>query len=518
MRKIALIIFLFIPTLLCAGTAKPKIFPYISYPRDYCDPQSFSLNPFPKNNLHTEITTRFTSSTIPNSELHSSSSLLKSLYSQFSLYSHRPTPFDFELPPYKSPDNDLRTTYSQALIEISGINLAVWSFDKFILKKNWAQISIHSIYDNLDNGFVWDRGTFISNQLAHPYHGAIYFSAARLNGLNPLESTLFTALGSLMWESFFELNYPSINDTLMTTLGGIILGGPLHQIGNMMRIHHTGGFFGLLQKPMMVLINPSFGFSLFSDKHPGLSLFSEIHHYSFRLPFGTYWSPNNHQKFMVGLQIENRDYIEKNLTEINPYDWFLLDFRLGLSQERPWDKEILTTVMLSGYKTKSGLSGVFGVYDYIDTQVIDRVSAAGIGFGAISNYHSEPDFFTKTSGVISFILGGSTPSSDIEKCHFGQIDQNPYYFGPGMMSRFRIEVGKKNIGSLLAKFSHYWINSLFSEAQESLSVSSFNLRLNLTKNSQINLGYDCYIRQGTVSKKNHAATHGAAKIFYLYNF
>ncbi len=521
MRKIALIIFfIFLGSLsaLSIQEEKPFSFRNIKNDQDSSGLELFSLAPVYNN---TKISPAFPPavSTSPTLSCEKTEpSPLKTISKEFSLHQNNSAPFNFTLPRYELSYLDGTASYSTAFMEISGINLAVWSFDKFILKKTWAQISVGSIYNNLNNGFEWDNGTFISNQFAHPYHGAMYFSAARLNGLDFMESVLFTTSGSLMWELFFESNYPSINDTVMTTLGGVVLGGPLFQIAGMLMSQQQAGIKGIFQKSLMTLINPYFGYSSLSGKNSGLNFFTEDHHYSFHLPLGTYWSSTNIQKYLVGICIENKDFREKDLIKIKPYDWFLLDFQLGISREGPWDKEISTTVLLSGAKTEFGLSGLFGVYDYIDTQIIDRVSAAGVGIGAVSTFHSEPDFFTDTSGVVSFIFGGSSPSLDTERCHFGQVDQKPYYFGPGMMSRFRIETGKKGFGSILAKFSHYWINSLFSEAKESLSISSFNLKFAVTKNSYVNLGYDCYIRQGTIMKKNEASFHGAMKVFFVHKF
>ncbi len=445
-------------------------------------------------------------------------SQIKALVTEFRLDKYGSSQYDFRLSSYMPRYQEGNKSYSNTIMDISGINVAVWSLDSFILKKSWAQISLKSIVSNLDHGFEWDRGIFISNHLTHLYHGALYFSAARLNGLDIGESTFFTSAGSLMWELFFESNYPSINDVIMTTLGGYILGGPLHQMAGTLYSQNSRGLNGFFQKSLILIINPSYSFHLFSKNQSGLNFFTEEHYYRFQLPLGTYWSATNKQRYLLGIYVENRDYLEKGLEYIKPYDWFLFDGRLGFRKDSYWDKEISATVLLSGTKTKNGLRGLFGVYDYIETQIIEMISTTGIGMGAVSSYYSEPNFFTEASGVLSFVLGGSSPSLDIEKCQFGEKNQKPYYFGPGLMSRFRIEVGKKGFGSILAKFSQYWINSLFSEAQESLSVSSFNIRLDITKTSKINFGYDCYIRQGTILDTNSSATKSAIKIFFIQEF
>jgi hypothetical protein len=521
MRKIALIILIsFLSHLSALFAVDEKIkqgidsdgSPYSSYA------ESFSLFPSPNNIGDSSSSVPVKSRIIKPNTVDLPPLKTKDVTTMFRLDQKNPIQFDFKLIPRTSFYPKWEKTYSKAVLDISGINLAVWSFDNFILKKHWAQISINSIYNNLNKGFEWDNGAFISNQLAHPYHGAMYFSTAQLNGLDLLESALYTASGSLMWELFFESNYPSINDTIMTTLGGMILGGPLYRIAGMLRKQNSGGFKGLLQKSLMLIANPSFGYSLFSNHQSGLNIFSENHNYNFHLPLGTYWSATNKQKYLIGMCIENKDFIEKDLSKIKPYDWFLLDLILSYHKDSSWDKEIFTTALLSGTRTKNGLRGIFGVYDYVDTQVIEMISAAGIGLGAVSIFNSEPNYFTESSGVISFIFGGSSPSLNKEKYHFGEKDQKPYYFGPGIMSRFKIEMGKKGLGSILAKFSQYWVNSMFFNAQESLSISSFNLKISITRNSQINLGYDCYIRQGTFLKQHIASSKSAFKFFYIHEF
>ena len=63
-----------------------------------------------------------------------------------------------------------------------------------------------------------------ANQVAHPYHGSLYFNSARASGYDFWRSTPFVAAGSLSWELFTENVRPSINDLINTTLGGIALG------------------------------------------------------------------------------------------------------------------------------------------------------------------------------------------------------------------------------------------------------------------------------------------------------
>ena len=81
-----------------------------------------------------------------------------------------------------------------------------------------------SIKNNFKTGPVWDTDKFSTNLVAHPYHGSLYFNAARSNGMNFWQSIPFAAGGSLMWEFFMENEPPSINDLMATTFGGVELG------------------------------------------------------------------------------------------------------------------------------------------------------------------------------------------------------------------------------------------------------------------------------------------------------
>ena len=107
----------------------------------------------------------------------------------------------------------------KAALETFGLNMLVWSFDRYIVKEDWAYINGHTIKSNFKKGPVWDTDQFTTNLFSHPYHGSLYFNAARSNGMNFWQSAPFAAGGSLMWEFFMENEPPSINDMLATTFG-----------------------------------------------------------------------------------------------------------------------------------------------------------------------------------------------------------------------------------------------------------------------------------------------------------
>ena len=75
------------------------------------------------------------------------------------------------------------------------------------------------IKENITYGFVWDNDKWGTNMFMHPYHGNLYYNAARSNGYNYWQSGLFALAGSAMWEVLMENEHPSINDIITTPIG-----------------------------------------------------------------------------------------------------------------------------------------------------------------------------------------------------------------------------------------------------------------------------------------------------------
>jgi hypothetical protein len=148
-----------------------------------------------------------------------------------------------------------------ALGEVAAVNVVVWSFDRYVLDADYARISLNSWEQNLRAGFVWDDDEFGTNQFAHPYHGSLYYNAARDNGFGYLGSSLFTLLGSLQWELFAETQKPSINDLANTTLGGITLGEVLYRLSSEVLDADATGLRRLGHEWLGAAVSPSRGFN-----------------------------------------------------------------------------------------------------------------------------------------------------------------------------------------------------------------------------------------------------------------
>ena len=95
----------------------------------------------------------------------------------------------------------------------------------------------------------------------HPYHGSIYYNAARSNGLSYVETIPYVALGSVMWEISGEMERPSINDFITTSAGGLAMGEVLHRVSDRIFDNRKRGFQRVVSEVIGTIINPSRGFT-----------------------------------------------------------------------------------------------------------------------------------------------------------------------------------------------------------------------------------------------------------------
>lgn len=109
-------------------------------------------------------------------------------------------------------------------------NVALALVNRYVRHAPYAYVTADSIYKNLTNPWVWDHDEFYMNQLGHPYQGSHYYMAAAANNLPFWEAALITVTNSAIWEIFAETDTPSINDIIVTPMGGITLGEIFHRL------------------------------------------------------------------------------------------------------------------------------------------------------------------------------------------------------------------------------------------------------------------------------------------------
>lgn len=152
-----------------------------------------------------------------------------------------------------------KKNFWRAGAETVGFNIALWSFDRYVSKGQYAYISWNSIKENFKHGFEWDNDHLNTNMFAHPYSGSLYFNAARSNGYNFWQSELFAIGGSAMWELFMEREYPSTNDIIATPIGGAALGEVLYRTSDLVLDDRTTGAERFGREAAAFIIDPMKG-------------------------------------------------------------------------------------------------------------------------------------------------------------------------------------------------------------------------------------------------------------------
>jgi Domain of unknown function (DUF3943) len=80
----------------------------------------------------------------------------------------------------------------------------------------------------------WDKDDWTVNYIGHTYFGATYYTRARERGFGEIDSFLYAALGSAIYEFGVEALFerPSYQDLIVTPVGGALLGFALEPVRN----------------------------------------------------------------------------------------------------------------------------------------------------------------------------------------------------------------------------------------------------------------------------------------------
>lgn len=427
---------------------------------------------------------------------------------------------------FDDPERQKKHPWKSAL-EAFAINVGVQCFDQFVMNEEFAKISFHSIKHNIETGFVWDNDQFSTNLFAHPYHGGLYFNAARSHGMNFWESVPYSFCGSLMWETTCEIEPPAINDLMATTFGGIAIGEVTHRVSNLVFDDRLSGFPRFMREFLGTLICPIKGLNriLSGDAWRVRGRYYKYHDYqrspvSFSASAGYRYLADNNTLFRG----EGNPYVRFNLVygdpfdgeTTKPYDYFTLDATFGLSSNQP----LITGLHLLGrlwsvpVEVSKGTEMEFGIFqhfNYYDSQPVKdgtslvpyRISeAASFGPGIIYRFPQVGNLtrFEQRVFLDGILLGGSLTD------YYNVIDRD-YNMGSGYSVKaisfmefgkvatfqigadyYRIFTWKGYEGKDLATTDPLYLNAQGDKGNASLLV--LNARFSLALSNRLNLDFN----------------------------
>lgn len=347
----------------------------------------------------------------------------------------------------------IRRNPLRAGIETVGVNMFVWSFNRFITNEDFARINGHTIKDNFKTGPIWDTDKFSTNLLAHPYHGSLYYNAARSNGMNFWQSTPFVLGGSLMWEFFMEAEPPSINDLFATTFGGIELGEITYRLSDLFIDNRTTGAERVGREILSGLISPIrslnrliTGEAWKQSTTKGRSFSSTpVNFFVNAGPrFLAEQSGSRHgtTSMNVSLRLDYGDPYNDDF--YSPYEWFQLRIGFDFFSSQPLVSQINAVGALWGKTVwnkdqRNLMAGVFQHFAYYDSELRSkspeevvpyRISeAAALGGGLIYNRKALEGEENAVDIFAEFYVNGIALGASVSD--YLQLEERDYNLGSG---------------------------------------------------------------------------------------
>jgi hypothetical protein len=379
--------------------------------------------------------------------------------------------------------------------EVFGLNIFVWSYDRYVRNRDWAKISWETMNNNLKHGFVWDTDGFETNQLFHPYSGALSFTAARSSGLRFWEAFPDPFHGSLMWELFMETEYPSINDVISTPMSGIVLGEISYRVSNLILM---GGERSFWRETAALAIAPMNGFNrlLFGKK---------------RKPEGWQKRPNYKIMLSVGL---NGVFIKQKFSQrlphlylnyqmtygsyrnirrtYKPFDYFMTNVGASLSENNNV-VAIFSRGMLTGknFGGKSGFRGTIGLFKGFNflTNRVYKISASSVGAGILSSDSLFSGINWDNALFMSAIVMGGINSL------YAREAGRDYNLGPGATATYESSLKFKQWACVYFRYRHYWIHPMSgANGNEYVAIIMVGSRFRLSDSQRMSFEFIKYNR------------------------
>jgi Domain of unknown function (DUF3943) len=385
-----------------------------------------------------------------------------------------------------------------AAAETAAVNVLIWMVG-YLTGGQQAFISLETINENFNHWFEWDPNHFRTNFFAHPYHGSLYFNAGRTNGLNYWQSGLCSLGGSFMWETVMERHYPSINDIIMTTTGGMFLGEALFRYSALIRDDNARGFNRVWRETVSLVLNPvgTLNRLFFGNEVSTPSGISQA-----KAPLSGIITLGGQARGQ-NADLESSktgpsaDFLLVYGTPFTggqarqPFDYFPIEFTLRFQ-----DKTYLTIYgysLLAGkeLEAKSGqnhLLGLFQNYDYINTEAIE-LGGSSLCAGLVSRFElSQTTRLIITPQLGWMILGVSNNEYVVE-------DLRDYNYGTGLTAKFDGVLDFQKYGNLLLRWAHYSIYALEgAKGTDRLNIFTGEYRIPVWKQVELGLQYQHYRR------------------------
>jgi hypothetical protein len=323
--------------------------------------------------------------------------------------------------------------YVAPAVEIVGFEILLNLYDRNFVDSEVYGVTADSVRENLHHAWVLDTDPFRVNMVAHPYTGALYYGFARGAGLSAGVSFLYSLFGSVLWEYAGETGPASLNDLIMTGVGGSFLGEALFRMGNLL-LRGGGDDPGLLRQVGAGVLLPSATVNVYGNRYirtfdnhdPALFLrmslgvnrvVQESHTVN---EDGNLGDTNGHASLEVVYGLPG----QPGYTYDRPFDYFSFQYT-GSNTAQTGVANVMVLGLLYGAPYEvgpdyRGIWGLYGNYDYISQETF-RVATSALSLGTTGQC-----WLSKTVALQGTVTAG---------CGFGaagnrrEIEERDYIYG-----------------------------------------------------------------------------------------
>lgn len=431
------------------------------------------------------------------------------------------------------PDRELNKKYPLwiPIAEVVGLNAGLGAFNAYVSKSHYALISFKTVATNLEIGAVWDHDHFITNYFAHPYHGNLYFNAARSNGYSFWESVPFSFGGSLMWELFMENEPPSVNDLINTTVSGYMLGELLYRSSSLIIDESTTGWSRVSREFFAGLLDPMRAFNRILtgkisrvtkkqayEKEP---VYLEVSAGPNRVLDGTTFFTGTINTAINFRMIYGTAFRER---DVRPFDFFRIESQFNISE----DTTQSPIGMVTAYGTLAGknlnskdqklFAGLFQQYDFFDNSVY-KVGGISFGAGLLSRFPMS----VKNSSILTSLHLNIMPLGAANSV-YSAYGEKEYNFSSGLNLNFESFLNF-DWGLMGLNYKIYWLHTVIgAPSDEFVGILRPRLEVGLFNHLNIGTEFLFYHREGfyedyeDVHLKNNEIKFYLAYWFGNYNF
>ena len=300
------------------------------------------------------------------------------------------------------------------------INWGASMFNEYVRDANFNQISPRSFWANFEEGFTYDDNKFKTNQLVHPMNGAMYYNAARANGIGFWGSSAMSVAGAFVWECCGETHPMSFNDMISTGIGGIARGEVMYRVSSLILDNTKRGLGRVGQEAAAFLMSPIRGFNRLVSGDASEVKGNPIHPYDYRPDFQLFLRAG-------GRVIGEGESISENTNTYGFFEWTLAyGDPWDPDNRRPYDRFDVAMQSNLGDKTRVGRLLIRGDlwsklvsenhsfsiqqdFDYIDNEAYEY-GGQSLGPTLVSRFELSTTMRLMTRTQAYFILLGAVNS------------------------------------------------------------------------------------------------------------